>query len=43
MFGSVMNYVALRLLGVDGDEPAMVEVRGWIHKHGMLNMAPGAV
>lgn len=43
MFGSVMNYVALRLLGVDGDDPAMVEVRGWIHEHGVFNVAPDAV
>jgi hypothetical protein len=34
MFGTVMNYVALRLLGVDCDEPVMVEIRGWIQKHG---------
>lgn len=34
MFGTVMNYVALRLLGVHCDEPVMVEIRGWIQKHG---------
>lgn len=35
MFGTVMNYVALRLLGVDYEEPAMVEARSWIGNHGM--------
>lgn len=34
MFGTVLNYVSLRLLGVDREAPAMIEARGWIQKHG---------
>ena len=31
MFGTTLNYVALRLLGVDRDDPAMVKGRAFIH------------
>jgi hypothetical protein len=34
MFGTVLNYVSLRLLGVDREVPAMTEARTWIEKHG---------
>lgn len=34
MFGSVLNYVALRLLGLDKDEEEMVHARSFIHEHG---------
>lgn len=35
MFGTVLNYVAMRLLGVDKDEPRIVKARAFIHKNGM--------
>lgn len=34
MFGTVMNYVAFRLLGVDADDEICVEARAFIRKHG---------
>jgi hypothetical protein len=33
-FGTVMVYVALRLLGTDKDLPEMIEIRALIHKIG---------
>lgn len=33
-FGTVMNYVSLRLLGLDPDERVMQEICAWIHEHG---------
>lgn len=34
IFGTVMNYVALRLLGTPADAPPAVAARAFIHKHG---------
>ncbi|KAJ9110722.1 hypothetical protein QFC20_002763 [Naganishia adeliensis] len=34
MFGTVMNYVSLRLLGLEPGLPVMRETRAWIHKMG---------
>ena len=34
MFGSVMNYVALRLLGVEASEARLAQARAFIHRHG---------
>ncbi|MES2621047.1 MAG: terpene cyclase/mutase family protein [Bacteroidota bacterium] len=34
MFGTVLQYVALRLLGLTANEPAILKARNWIHKHG---------
>lgn len=34
VFGTAMNYTALRLLGVDADHPAMVKARSTLHKMG---------
>lgn len=34
MFGSVLGYVAQRLLGLEADEPRLERLRGWIHAHG---------
>ncbi len=34
MFGTVMQYVSLRLLGVDKEEPALVKAREWIKTNG---------
>ncbi|KAJ9100955.1 hypothetical protein QFC19_005351 [Naganishia cerealis] len=31
-FGTVMNYVSLRILGLEPDVPVMIETRAWIHK-----------
>lgn len=40
MFGSVLSYVALRLLGVDRDEDFMILARSFIHAHGGALYAP---
>lgn len=34
MFGTVMQYVALRLLGMQADDPVMLQSRQWILRHG---------
>ncbi len=34
MFGTVMQYVSLRILGVDKDHPALSKAATWIKKHG---------
>lgn len=34
MFGTALNYVALRLLGVPADDPAAQAARDWIARHG---------
>lgn len=34
MYGTALNYTALRLLGVDKDEPMMVRARGTLHALG---------
>lgn len=34
VFGTSMNYIALRLLGVEADDPGMVKARGTLHKLG---------
>ena len=34
VFGTAMNYVALRLVGVDAEDPVMVKARGTLHKLG---------
>ncbi|RHZ69532.1 hypothetical protein Glove_283g113 [Diversispora epigaea] len=34
VFGTTMNYVVLRILGVDADHPAMVKARSTLHKFG---------
>ena len=34
VFGTAMNYVALRLLGVAAEHPAMVKARATLHKLG---------
>jgi len=34
VYGTVMNYVALRLLGMGPDEGPMTEIRGLIHQMG---------
>lgn len=33
-FGTVMSYVALRILGMERDDPIMTEIRGLIHEMG---------
>jgi squalene/oxidosqualene cyclase-like protein len=40
MFGTVLNYVALRLLGESADEPYMKRGREFIHKYGGALYAP---
>ncbi|KAF9048266.1 terpene synthase [Hymenopellis radicata] len=35
MFGTALNYVALRILGVDREHPVCVKARGIMHKLGM--------
>ncbi len=34
MFGTVLNYVAIRLLGVQADDKAAIRARNFIHQHG---------
>jgi len=34
MFGTCLNYVALRILGVSQDEPCMSKARVWMHERG---------
>lgn len=40
MFGTILNYTALRLLGDDADEPHMKKGREFIHKYGGALYAP---
>ncbi|KAL2840674.1 terpenoid cyclases/protein prenyltransferase alpha-alpha toroid [Aspergillus pseudoustus] len=40
VFGTALNYTALRLLGVDAEEPVMVKARGLLHKLGGALNAP---
>ncbi|KAF5971075.1 lanosterol synthase [Fusarium bulbicola] len=40
VFGTLMNYVALRLLGVDPEDPVLVKARGTLHKMGGALYAP---
>ncbi|KAK3374224.1 terpenoid cyclases/protein prenyltransferase alpha-alpha toroid [Lasiosphaeria ovina] len=40
VFGTVLNYVTLRLVGVDADHPNMVKARATIHKLGGATHAP---
>jgi len=40
VFGTAMNYTALRLLGVDADEPRMTRARGLLHEMGGAVMGP---
>lgn len=36
VFGTSMNYVAIRLLGMEADHPVAVKARGCLHALGML-------
>ncbi|KAI0044521.1 terpene synthase [Auriscalpium vulgare] len=40
VFGTALNYVALRLLGVSAEHPAAVKARGTLHKLGGATAAP---
>ncbi|CAG8590488.1 9550_t:CDS:2, partial [Acaulospora morrowiae] len=40
VFGTALNYVTLRILGVDADHPVMVKARGTLHKLGGAAGAP---
>ncbi|RKU41903.1 terpene cyclase [Coniochaeta pulveracea] len=40
VFGTVMNYTALRLVGVDADHPKMVKARATLHKLGGATHGP---
>ena len=40
MFGTVLQYVSLRILGMDADKPAVQQSRDWIKKHGGATMVP---
>ncbi|KAI0997606.1 Lanosterol synthase [Podosphaera aphanis] len=40
VFGTAMNYTALRLLGVSAEEPCMIKARGTLHKMGGAKYAP---
>lgn len=34
MFGTVMQYISLRILGVDKEHPALIKARAWIKENG---------
>ena len=40
LFGTVMNYVAGRILGVCAADPALIRARAWIHRHGGAEAIP---
>jgi len=40
MFGTIMSYVSLRLLGCPADDPVVVGGRAFIQKYGGAVMAP---
>ncbi|KAG0227300.1 Lanosterol synthase (Oxidosqualene--lanosterol cyclase) [Actinomortierella wolfii] len=40
VFGTALNYVALRILGVDAEHPVCVKARGTLHKLGGATGAP---
>jgi len=40
VFGTTLNYVALRLLGVPADDPDAAEARGWLADHGGAEGVP---
>ena len=40
MFGTVLNYVGLRLLGESSDASCMIQARAFIHRHGGVLYAP---
>jgi lanosterol synthase len=35
VFGTALNYVVLRILGLSADHPAMIKARATLHKLGM--------
>ncbi|KAF9203447.1 Lanosterol synthase (Oxidosqualene--lanosterol cyclase), partial [Podila verticillata] len=37
VFGTAMNYIALRILGVDADHPAAIKARACLHKLGVYD------
>lgn len=40
LFTTVLNYVALRLMGVPSDDPVALRARVWIHAHGSASAVP---
>ncbi|KAH8656633.1 oxidosqualene:lanosterol cyclase-like protein [Tricladium varicosporioides] len=40
VFGTAMNYTALRLVGVDAEHPVMIKARGTLHKMGGATNGP---
>lgn len=40
MFGTVLHYVSLRILGLQAEEPAILKARQWIHTHGGATGVP---
>lgn len=40
MFGTALNYVTMRLLGVAADDPRAAKARAWIHAHGGAQKVP---
>lgn len=43
VFGTALNYVVLRILGLSADHPAMIKARATLHKLGMKFMLAHAV
>jgi hypothetical protein len=40
MFGTVLNYVSLRLLGMSKDAPEATQARNWIQRNGGATFVP---
>lgn len=40
MFGTVLQYVAMRILGAEADEESCVKARNWIQSHGSATATP---
>jgi hypothetical protein len=43
VFGTVLNYVAMRILGVSWQDEVMVKARGFIHAQGKSVRPPSEV
>lgn len=40
VFGTALNYVVLRILGLSADNPAMIKARATLHKLGTKHLVP---
>lgn len=40
IFGSSLNYVSVRMLGIDKNDPRLVKASAWLKKHGGSEAIP---